>query len=108
HETWKKQLSRVLAFPSGSKVRDYEQNVLLPTLAEIAAEMQERGISARCGRVDSEGRFDENGELVELEVDGEGQYPFRYQVWPHKVSVPSFGGRVSRGTEDYFRMEVYL
>ncbi|QQT70557.1 choline/carnitine/betaine transporter [Mycobacteroides abscessus subsp. abscessus] len=108
HETWKKQLSRVLAFPSGSKVRDYEQTVLIPTLGEIAAEMRERGISARCGRVDNEGRFDDEGDLVELEVDGEGQYPFRYQVWPHKVSVPSFGGRVPRGTEDYYRMEVYL
>ena len=71
--------------------------------------MEGRGISSRCGRVDSEGVFVDDGELFQFEVDGDGQYPFRYQVWPHKVSVPSFGGMVPRGTgEDYYRMEGYL
>ncbi|MDN5661580.1 MAG: high-affinity choline transporter BetT, partial [Brevibacterium aurantiacum] len=94
--------------PSGSKARDFETDVLVPTLNEVAAELVEKGVSAHCGRVDAEGQSVEDGELIQLEVDGEGQFPFRYQVWPHKVNVPSFGGRVPRGTEDYFRMEVYL
>ncbi|MGO3310908.1 MAG: choline BCCT transporter BetT [Brevibacterium aurantiacum] len=108
HETWQRQLARVLSFPSGSKARDFETDVLVPTLNEVAAELVEKGVSAHCGRVDAEGQSVEDGELIQLEVDGEGQFPFRYQVWPHKVNVPSFGGRVPRGTEDYFRMEVYL
>ncbi|MGO2024498.1 MAG: high-affinity choline transporter BetT, partial [Brevibacterium aurantiacum] len=81
---------------------------LLPTFEEVVAEMVERGVDAKCGRVDTEGMFVEDGELIQLEVDGKGEYPFRYQIWPHKVSVPSFGGHVPRGTEDYYRMEVYL
>ncbi|MDN6747162.1 MAG: choline BCCT transporter BetT [Brevibacterium sp.] len=108
HEPWQRQLSRVLSFPSGNTARDFEREVLTPTLEEVAAEMAERGVAARCGRIDTEGQFVEDGELIQLEVDGEGQYPFRYQIWPHKVSVPSFGGHVPRGTEDYYRMEVYL
>ncbi|PCC17610.1 choline BCCT transporter BetT [Brevibacterium aurantiacum] len=108
HEPWQRQLGRVLSFPSGNKARDFERDVLLPTFEEVVAEMVERGVDANCGRVDTEGVFVEDGELIQLEVDGKGEYPFRYQIWPHKVSVPSFGGHVPRGTEDYFRMEVYL
>lgn len=108
HEPWQRQLGRVLSFPSGNKARDFEREVLTPTLEEVAAELTERGVAARCGRIDTEGQFVDDGELIQLEVDGEGQYPFRYQIWPHKVSVPSFGGHVPRGTEDYYRMEVYL
>ena len=107
-DTWQRQLARVLSFPGGNKARDFESEVLVPTLEEVAAEMVERGVAAHCGRTDNEGEFVDDGELIQLEVDGQGQYPFRYQVWPHKVNVPSFGGRVPRGTEDYFRMEVYL
>ena len=108
NETWQRQLGRVLSFPNAARAREFEQDVLLPTLTEVAAEMEDRGISSRCGRVDAEGAFVDDGELIEFEVDGEGEFPFRYQVWPHKVSVPSFGGVVPRGTEDYYRMEVYL
>ncbi|MCF2574005.1 choline BCCT transporter BetT [Brevibacterium sp. UCMA 11754] len=108
HEPWQRQLGRVLSFPSGNKARDFERDVLLPTFEEVVAEMVERGVDAHCGRVDTEGVFVEDGELIQLEVDGKGEYPFRYQIWPHKVSVPSFGGHIPRGTEDYFRMEVYL
>src|SRR5699024_9167712 len=108
NETWQRQLGRVLSFPNAARAREFEQDVLLPTLTEVAAEMEERGIRSRCGRVDAEGAFVDDGELIEFEVDGEGEFPFRYQVWPHKVSVPSFGGVVPRGTEDYYRMEVYL
>ena len=109
HETWQRQLGRVLSFPNKARSEEFEQKVLIPTLNEVAEEMEGRGISSRCGRVDSEGVFVDDGELFQFEVDGDGQYPFRYQVWPHKVSVPSFGGMVPRGTgEDYYRMEVYL
>lgn len=109
HETWQRQLGRVLSFPNKSRAEEFEQKVLIPTLHEVAEEMEGRGISSRCGRVDSEGVFVDDGELFQFEVDGDGEYPFRYQVWPHKVSVPSFGGMVPRGTgEDYYRMEVYL
>ncbi|MCU4298990.1 BCCT family transporter [Brevibacterium permense] len=109
HETWQRQLGRVLSFPNKARAEEFEQKVLIPTLNEVAAEMEGRGISSRCGRVDSEGVFVDDGELFQFEVDGDGEYPFRYQVWPHKVSVPSFGGMVPRGTgEDYYRMEVYL
>ncbi|MGO2035076.1 MAG: choline BCCT transporter BetT [Brevibacterium sp.] len=111
HEKWQQQLARVLAFPSGNRARDFESTVLIPTLTEIADEMKGRGVDARCGRINVEGSFVDEGDdwdLIQLEVDGEGQFPFRYQIWPHKVSVPSFGGRVPRGSEDYYRMEVYL
>ncbi|MFP3394993.1 choline BCCT transporter BetT [Brevibacterium sp. SIMBA_078] len=109
HETWQRQLGRVLSFPNQARAKEFEQKVLIPTLNEVAEEMEGRGISSRCGRVDSEGVFVDDGELFQFEVDGDGEYPFRYQVWPHKVSVPSFGGMVPRGTgEDYYRMEVYL
>ena len=109
HETWQRQLGRVLSFPNRARAEEFEQKVLIPTLHEVAAEMEDRGISSRCGRVDNEGVFVDDGELFQFEVDGDGEYPFRYQVWPHKVSVPSFGGMVPRGTgEDYYRMEVYL
>ena len=109
HETWQRQLGRVLSFPNRARAEEFEQKVLIPTLHEVAAEMEGRGISSRCGRVDNEGVFVDDGELFQFEVDGDGEYPFRYQVWPHKVSVPSFGGMVPRGTgEDYYRMEVYL
>lgn len=107
-ESWQHQLGRVLSFPSGNKARHFEREVLIPTLEEVAVELGERGVSAHCGRTDSEGHFVQDGELIQLEVDGQGEYPFRYQIWPHKVSVPSFGGHVPRGTEDYYRMEVYL
>jgi choline/glycine/proline betaine transport protein len=109
NETWQRQLGRVLSFPNASRAKKFAQDVLIPTLDEVAEEMESRGISSRCCRVDNEGAADEDGELIQFEVDGSGEFPFRYQVWPHKVSVPSFGGMVPRGTgQDYYRMEVYL
>src|SRR5699024_5250034 len=57
NETWQRQLGRVLSFPNAARAREFEQDVLLPTLTEVAAEMEDRGISSRCGRVDAEGAF---------------------------------------------------
>ncbi len=108
HDNLKQQLTRVLSFPGRSKALDFENSVLLPTLQEIAEEMQSRGLDARACRASSDGHAAEDGELIQLEVDGDGEYPFHYQVWPHKVGVPSFGGRVPKGAEEYVRMEVYF
>src|SRR5690606_8144804 len=62
HETWQRQLGRVLSFPNQARAQEFEQKVLIPTLNEVAEEMEGRGISSRCGRVDSEGVFVDDGE----------------------------------------------
>src|SRR5699024_6356470 len=108
NETGQRQLGRVLSFPNAARARELEQDVLPPTPTALSAEMDERGLGSRGGRLDAAGACADDGELIEFEVDGEGEFPLRYQVWPHEVSVPSFGGVVPRGTEDYYRLEVYL
>lgn len=97
---WRERLSRVLTFPNKERTDEFEDSVLVPSLQEVAAELQARGVDATCKHG--------SDELIELEADGNGSLPFHYEVRRRKFSVPSFGRSLPRSADEYFRMEVYL
>ncbi|WP_182359688.1 choline BCCT transporter BetT [Tomitella gaofuii] len=115
--SWRHRLGRVLSFPGEERARDFERNVLLPSLGEVVDELRSRGIDAHCGPVAAQGAPATNGadgtddgdhELIELEVGSEGSTPFHYQVWRRRVAVPAYGMSLPRTADEYVRMEVYV
>lgn len=101
---WRYRLTRALSFPDAARADEFEKEVLLPTLDEVAEELSGRGVSAEVQHVS----VGPDEGYVELIADGDGEHPFRYQVWRRSAPVPEFGGRVARGDAEYVRMEVYL
>lgn len=102
--SWRRRLSRALAYPSPQRAREYLREVASPALREVAGELQKQGVDAEAHTLD------ENGvEYVEIRVrDGDDEHPFRYCLWPRKVPVPAYGHGVQVGQEHYARIEVLL
>jgi len=105
NRSWRERLGRVLNFPNEERAREFEQTVLLPSLREVVAEFDARGFQAVCGPMPDDGS---ETDLLQLEVAGDTEHPFHYQVWRRSVALPSFGVAVPRGEDEYVRMEVYL
>lgn len=102
-QSWRGRLNRALAYPSIEAGKKFEDEMLIPTLDLVVEELEGRGLTAKCGRV-----REEDDELIELEVDNDGEFPFHYQVWPRRIGIPRFGRSLPRGGDEYVRMEVYL
>ncbi len=100
---WTQRLSRALMFPDNDQADEFERNVLLPALDELAVELSTRGVAAGVQHLTGEG-----GEPY-LELTTGGEHPFQYQVWRRNAPMPEFGGgRMALGDRDYVRMEVYI
>lgn len=102
--SWRHRLSRVLTFPTAENARQFERNVLLPSLGEVTEELNARGVDAHSGHLDD----DEDAQFVQLKVGSGGEHPFCYRVCPRTVAVPAFGRSLPRSEDEYVRMEVYV
>ncbi|HLR28216.1 MAG TPA: choline BCCT transporter BetT [Ruania sp.] len=103
-KSWRRRLTRVLSFPNLRRTRDFEDRILLPALEEVAAELRNQGVEASAGPL----QRSDDSQLIQLEVAQGGENSFHYQVWRREVAVPSVGPVVPRGTDQYYRLEVYV
>ncbi|WP_432485579.1 choline BCCT transporter BetT [Kineococcus esterisolvens] len=108
-DSWRLRLGRAMGFPTHDAAQRHLDEVVLPALREVAAEMCQRGVSAQVGwTTDALG-----DRYVELAADLQGAQPFCYRVHRDDVPVPVFArdnGRRpgSAAPEAYSRLEVHL
>src|SRR5699024_1796447 len=103
-KSWRRRLTRVLSFPSENRTRDFEDRILLPALEEVAAQLRNQGVEASAGTL----QRSDDSHLIQLEEAQRGENSFHYPVWRRQVAVRSAGPVVPRGTDQYYRREVYV
>lgn len=101
--SWQARLHRAMDFPDRKRVDEYLSRDATPALGEVARELAARGVDTAVEPVRDEG--DEPG--VQLRA-GVGDEPFVYRLQRVGAALPSYGGRVPRGEDRYYRLEVHL
>jgi choline/glycine/proline betaine transport protein len=99
HETWRARLARATNFVHVTDASKHLDEVVVPALHAVADELIKRDVAAQVHK-------DGNGD-AELTVDS-SQFPFIYRVQVESVPVPTYGGRMIGGRDQYARLEVYL
>lgn len=102
--SWRQRLERMRAFPSKHQVAQFLDRVVRPAMADVVAEFRAQGYEVEQGRMaNSTTGIDE----PLLRVSMAEFRDFHYQVALVEAPVPMFGGRMSRETDVYFRLEVF-
>lgn len=102
--SWKQRLERTRAFPSKQQVAQFLDRVVRPALADVVAEFRAQGYEVEQGRMaNAVTGIDE----PVLRVSMQDFRDFHYQVALVEAPVPMFGGRMSRETDVYDRLEVF-
>ena len=103
-EDWRLRLARSLAFPSEESALQHLDEVVLPALQEVAAELRGGHVAADAGWA-----TDDHGvRCAELTADLSGDHPFLYRVRPITAPVPAHGRDAAPGRAVYARLEVDL
>lgn len=100
---WQTRLRRSMDFPDQRRADDYLATTATPALEEVASELREQGVE-----VTVESVVDEDAQPAISLAAGVGPQPFVYRVQRTRAATPTYGGRVSRGDDHYFRLEVHL
>ena len=90
-------------FPDRQRADDYLAEDATPALEEVARELEAQGVD-----VVVESVIDEDAEPAAELRAGVGEQPFVYRVQRCAAALPSYGGRVPRGGDRYYRLEVHL
>ncbi|WP_299050818.1 choline BCCT transporter BetT [uncultured Nocardioides sp.] len=104
HVPWQARVRRAMSFPDIDDAERFVSDVARPGLEEVAGELREQGVAAE---VES-GTLDDERPAVRLLVPAGDLLPFEYSLVHTTAPVPAYGGRVSRGTDVYSRLEVHL
>lgn len=103
-KTWRQRLARMRSYPSQRSVARFAAEVVGPALVVVEKEFQEQGYaSSLATTVDDESGIEEQNLFVEIP----DRRSFRYRVGVVEAPVPMFGGRMSRETDVYYRLEVF-
>jgi choline/glycine/proline betaine transport protein len=100
---WQARLHRAMDFPDRQRADDYLAEDATPALQEVARELEGQGVDVLVESV-----LDEDGEPAAELRAGVGEQPFVYRVQRSAAARPSYGGRVPRGGDRYYRLEVHL
>ena len=101
---WRRRLARHMHYPSASEVAEYMENVVLPAIEDVAAELKKQGADVTCGRGTVE---DTNLPHVDLHVYFGEQGMFKYQAYPVEYSVPNFAVHFRPTEETYHQVEIF-
>lgn len=101
--SWKQRLEQLRAFPSLHQVGQFLDRTVRPALDEVAAEFREQGYDVVRDDVANADGIKE--PLLRVSMDAFRD--FHYQVAVVEAPVPMFGGRMSRETDVYYRLEVF-
>jgi choline/glycine/proline betaine transport protein len=111
-ESWTARIARVTNFVDADDAERHLDQVVAPALAEVAGELQARGVAATSvDGVAAPSEDDEHGgRYVELRADDpeHPDHPFRYRVQVTMSPVPTYGGRMIGDRDQYARLDVHL
>ena len=101
---WRRRLARHMHYPTADEVSEYLEDVAIPAVEEVSAELQKQGAEVTChrGSVEDSGLPD-----VDLHVYFGDKSMFKYQAYPVEYSVPSFATRFRPSDETYYQVEVF-
>jgi choline/glycine/proline betaine transport protein len=102
--TWRQRLAGMRAYPSKKQVAQFMERVVQPALADVLREFTKQGYEATLDIIPNE---DTNISSHALVVRIPNHRDFLYQVQAVEAPVPMFGGRMSRETDVYYRVEVF-
>lgn len=103
HASWQSRLRRTMDFPDEQRADDYLASVAAPALEEVAAELRAQQVEVVVTSV-----VDEDAEPAAELMAGIGEQPFVYRVQRTGAVTPTYGGRVPRHDDRYYRLEVHL
>lgn len=102
--SWCQRLENMRTLPSLKQVTAFLDQSVRPALDDVAAEFREQGYEVEQGTMAStEAGVDEPFMRVSMDAFRD----FHYQVAVVETPVPTFGGRMSRETRVYDRLEVF-
>lgn len=101
---WKQRLRSILTFPKKAEAERFLSEIAHPALAEVAQELEKRGLKTRLDREDDKLR-------LLITEDAEGAYPFDYAIHLRNYVVPGFAfdnlDPESAKTPRFYRAEVF-
>ncbi|WP_277208827.1 choline BCCT transporter BetT [Isoptericola croceus] len=101
---WRHRLHRLVSYPGHKPIARFLEEVCSPALDEVAAELRDRGVTARCDRSDD---GPQGLPILTLAVVHDDDEPFRYRLYPVEAEMPSFAAK-PQSEATYLRVEVYL
>ncbi|GAA4282535.1 choline BCCT transporter BetT [Brevibacterium daeguense] len=103
-KTWRQRLANLRSYPTQKAVGQFVGRVIRPALEEVTREFIAQGYQAELKALaNPETGVTEQTFLVDMD----DQRSFQYQVAAVEAPVPMFGGRMSRETDVYYRLEVF-
>jgi choline/glycine/proline betaine transport protein len=102
--TWRQRLAGMRSYPSKKQVAQFMERVVQPALADVLREFTKQGYPATLDIIPNE---EANISSHALVVSIPNHRDFQYQVQAVEAPVPMFGGRMSRETDVYYRVEVF-
>lgn len=100
---WRQRLGRAMSYPTHRATKKYLDETAIPALEEVRQEFTERGATVRL-EIESVPHLDLDS--IDLLVENGEERPFKYQVYPVQLPVPSYV-RASAGNDVYYRIEVF-
>lgn len=101
---WQRRLANILSHPTKADAQKYIKETVEPALADVAKELQSRGIEAETSAAEGEAqlRAGEEDEATE----------FRYSVQMRRYAIPGYAlgalAQEHNERQHYYRAEVYL
>lgn len=102
--TWRQRLERMRSYPSKKQVAQFMERTVQPALADVVREFGKQGYQAALDLVPNELTGISSHALGVMIPE---HRDFHYQVQALEAPVPMFGGRMSRQTDVYYRVEVF-
>lgn len=102
--TWRQRLAGMRSYPSKKQVALFMERTAQPALADVLKEFTKQGYQATLDIIANEETGISSYGLVVTIPD---HRDFHYQVQAVEAPVPMFGGRMSRETDVYYRVEVF-
>ncbi|MCG2622939.1 choline BCCT transporter BetT [Arthrobacter sp. I2-34] len=102
--TWRQRLAGMRAYPSKKQVAQFMERTVQPALGDVVKEFAKQGYQASLDIAPNEQSGIASHVLVVTIPDHRS---FLYQVQAVEAPVPMFGGRMSRETDVYYRVEVF-
>ncbi|WP_159614256.1 choline BCCT transporter BetT [Glutamicibacter sp. JC586] len=100
---WKQRMTRAMTYPGRKATKRFLAETALPALQEVSEEFTVRGAEVN---LEIEKVEHLNLNSLDLVVANGEERPFKYQVYPVQLPIPSFA-RVSSETNVYYRVEVF-
>jgi len=100
---WKQRMTRAMTYPGHRATKRFLGETALPALQEVSEEFTVRGAQVS---LDIEPVEHLKLNSLDLVVATGEERPFKYQVYPVQLQIPSFA-RVSSEKNVYYRVEVF-